>query len=65
MMERSITLRGPLDLGRTLWPLRHGLGDRTVRLLRDEAWLAARTTGRRGRGSRASTRLTGRGPGLG
>ncbi|MEA2651107.1 MAG: hypothetical protein QOI85_828 [Chloroflexota bacterium] len=43
MMERSIALRGPLDLGRTLWPLRHGLGDRTVLLLRDEAWLAART----------------------
>ena len=43
MIERSITLRGPLDLGRTLWPLRHGLGDRTVRLLRDEAWLSART----------------------
>ena len=43
MTVRSITLRGPLDLGRTLWPLRHGLGDRTVRLLRDEAWLSART----------------------
>ena len=43
MISRSITLRGPLDLARTLWPLRHGLGDRTVRLLRDEAWLAART----------------------
>ena len=45
MIERSITLRGPLDLARTLWPLRHGLGDRTVRLLRDEAWFAARTGG--------------------
>jgi len=43
MIERSIRLRGPLDLGRTLWPLRHGLGDGTVRLQRDEAWLAART----------------------
>ena len=43
MIERSIVLRGPLDLGRTLWPLRHGLGDRTVRLRRDEAWLAVRT----------------------
>ena len=42
MIERSIVLRRPLDLGRTLSPLRHGLGDRTVRLLRDEAWLAAR-----------------------
>ena len=44
MIELSIRLRGPIDLGRTLWPLRHGLGDATVRLLRDEAWLAARTT---------------------
>lgn len=43
MTARRITLRGPLDLARTLWPLRHGLGDRSVRLLRDEAWLAART----------------------
>jgi len=43
MIERRVRLRGPLDLGRTLWPLRHGLGDRTVRLLGDEAWLAART----------------------
>ena len=43
MIERSIPLRGPLDLGRTLSPLRHGLGDRTVRLLRDEAWFAVRT----------------------
>ncbi|MGI9000004.1 MAG: DNA-3-methyladenine glycosylase family protein [Candidatus Limnocylindria bacterium] len=43
MIERRISLRGPLDLGRTLWPLRHGLGDRTVRLLPGEAWLAART----------------------
>ena len=58
MMERSIALRGPLDLGRTLSPLRHGLGDRTVRLLRDEAWLAVRTTDGAARGSRASTRLS-------
>ena len=43
MIERRGELRGPLDLGRTLWPLRHGLGDRSVRLLRDEAWLAAHT----------------------
>ncbi|MDQ3691088.1 MAG: DNA-3-methyladenine glycosylase 2 family protein [Chloroflexota bacterium] len=43
MSECRFRLRGPLDLGRTLWPLRHGLGDRTVLLLRDEAWLAART----------------------
>jgi 3-methyladenine DNA glycosylase/8-oxoguanine DNA glycosylase len=43
VIERSIDLRAPLDLGRTLWPLRHGLGDRSVRLLPNEAWLAART----------------------
>jgi len=43
MIERLVRLRAPLDLGRTLWPLRHGLGDRSVRLMRDEAWLAART----------------------
>ena len=43
MIERRVRLRGPLDLGQTLWPLRHGLGDRTVRLLADEAWLTART----------------------
>ncbi len=43
MIYRRFTLRGPLDLARTLWPLRHGLGDRTIRLTRDEAWLAART----------------------
>jgi 3-methyladenine DNA glycosylase/8-oxoguanine DNA glycosylase len=43
MIECRVRLRSPLDLGRTLWPLRHGLGDRTVRLFRDEAWLAART----------------------
>jgi 3-methyladenine DNA glycosylase/8-oxoguanine DNA glycosylase len=43
VIERSIALRAPLDLGRTLSPLRHGMGDRTVRLLRDEAWFAART----------------------
>lgn len=43
MIERAIALRRPLDLGRTLWPLRHGLGDRSVRLLTNEAWLAART----------------------
>ena len=44
MIERRVALRGPLDLHSTLSPLRHGLGDRTVRLLRDEAWLAARTS---------------------
>lgn len=43
MIERSIRLRGPLDLHRTLGPLAHGRGDRTVRLERDGAWLAFRT----------------------
>ena len=43
MIERRIALRGPIGLGLTLAPLRHGLGDRTIRLLRHEAWLAART----------------------
>lgn len=43
MIERRVELRGPIDLGRTLWPLRHGLGDATTRLVRDEAWLAVRT----------------------
>ena len=43
MIERSIRLRGPLDLHRTLGPLVHGRGDRTVRLERDGAWLAFRT----------------------
>jgi 3-methyladenine DNA glycosylase/8-oxoguanine DNA glycosylase len=44
MIERGITLRGPIHLTETLGPLRHGLGDRTIRLQRDEAWLAARTS---------------------
>ncbi len=51
MSECRLHLRAPLDLGGTLWPLRHGLGDRTVLLFRDEAWLAARTqTARRREG---------------
>jgi 3-methyladenine DNA glycosylase/8-oxoguanine DNA glycosylase len=43
MTARRVRLRGPLDLARTLDPLRHGLADLTIRLRRDEAWLAART----------------------
>ena len=43
MIERGFALRGPLELAATLAPLRHGLGDRTIRLARDEAWLAFRT----------------------
>jgi endonuclease III len=38
-----ISLRGPLDLAATLGPLRHGSGDRTLRLGSAEAWLAFRT----------------------
>ncbi len=43
MIERGLELRGPLDLATTLGPLVHGRGDRTIRLERDEAWLAFRT----------------------
>ena len=42
MMERRFALRGPLDLVRTLSPLAHGRGDRTVRLGPSEAWVARR-----------------------
>ena len=41
---RRLPLRGPLDLATTLGPLRHGAGDRTIRLTRTEAWIAFRTT---------------------
>ncbi|HEX9609542.1 MAG TPA: DNA-3-methyladenine glycosylase 2 family protein [Candidatus Limnocylindria bacterium] len=40
---RRLELRGALDLATTLGPLRHGAGDRTIRLTRAEAWLAFRT----------------------
>jgi 3-methyladenine DNA glycosylase/8-oxoguanine DNA glycosylase len=43
MIDRRVALRGPLDLGETLSPLRHGLGDRTIRVSRTETWLAMRT----------------------
>jgi 3-methyladenine DNA glycosylase/8-oxoguanine DNA glycosylase len=43
MIERSLALRGPVDLGTTLGPLVHGRGDRTVHVRRSEAWLAFRT----------------------
>jgi 3-methyladenine DNA glycosylase/8-oxoguanine DNA glycosylase len=43
MIERRVTLRGPLDLGQTLRPLRHGFGDRTIQLGLQDAWLAIRT----------------------
>jgi 3-methyladenine DNA glycosylase/8-oxoguanine DNA glycosylase len=45
MIEREFALRGPLDLATTLAPLAHGRGDRTIRIGRDEAWLAFRTPG--------------------
>jgi len=40
VIERSLELRGPLDLAATLAPLVHGRGDRTIRLARGEALLA-------------------------
>ena len=43
MIERSLELRGPLDLAATLAPLVHGRGDRTIRLTHGEALLAFRT----------------------
>jgi 3-methyladenine DNA glycosylase/8-oxoguanine DNA glycosylase len=43
MIERAIALRGRLDLVRTLEPLAHGRGDRTILLTMDEAWVALRT----------------------
>jgi 3-methyladenine DNA glycosylase/8-oxoguanine DNA glycosylase len=41
-LERVLDLRAPLDLAETLGPLRHGVGDRTVRLSHAEAWIAFR-----------------------
>jgi 3-methyladenine DNA glycosylase/8-oxoguanine DNA glycosylase len=41
----DIDLDGPLDLVRSLGPLVRGNGDRTIRLARDRAWWATRTTG--------------------
>ncbi len=40
---RQLELRAPLDLARTLAPLVHGRGDRTIHLSPREAWLAFRT----------------------
>jgi 3-methyladenine DNA glycosylase/8-oxoguanine DNA glycosylase len=42
-VQRTIPLDRPLDLGLTLAPFRHGDGDPTIRLGRNEAWLASRT----------------------
>ena len=41
--DRRLELRAALDLARTLAPLVHGRGDRTIRLSAGEAWLAFRT----------------------
>ncbi len=40
---RTIRLSGPVDLGLTLGPLRHGAYDPTIRLEPRRAWLAMRT----------------------
>ena len=43
-LSRRLPIRhGPLDLGRTLFPLRQGVADPTIRVLGDQAWLALRT----------------------
>jgi 3-methyladenine DNA glycosylase/8-oxoguanine DNA glycosylase len=42
-LTRRLALCGPLDLATTLGPLVHGRGDRTIRLMRAEAWLAFRS----------------------
>lgn len=44
-VQRRLALRGPLDLASTLAPLRHGVGDRTIRLSRGEAWIAFHAAG--------------------
>ena len=43
MAARSITLTDPLDLVRTLAPLRHGPYDPTIRLTTTDVWRASRT----------------------
>ena len=43
MIERRLALRGPIRLGQTLGPMRHGAGDRTILLSASDAWLAMRT----------------------
>jgi 3-methyladenine DNA glycosylase/8-oxoguanine DNA glycosylase len=43
MLRRALHLATPLDLRSTLAPLRHGVGDPTIRLLPQEAWRATRT----------------------
>ncbi|MGH2631537.1 MAG: DNA-3-methyladenine glycosylase 2 family protein, partial [Actinomycetota bacterium] len=41
---RAIPLSRPLDLRRTLFPLRRGTGDPTMRVGEREAWRAIRTS---------------------
>ncbi|MGZ6258596.1 MAG: DNA-3-methyladenine glycosylase family protein [Candidatus Limnocylindrales bacterium] len=43
MAARSITLTGPLDLVRTLAPLRHGPYDPTIKLASIDVWRGSRT----------------------
>jgi 3-methyladenine DNA glycosylase/8-oxoguanine DNA glycosylase len=43
MTRRRFPFDGPLDLERTLGPLRRGLGDRTIRLAGSRAWRATHT----------------------
>jgi 3-methyladenine DNA glycosylase/8-oxoguanine DNA glycosylase len=42
-LRRSFPVDGPLDLAATLWPVRRGAGDPTLRLGVGEAWRAWRT----------------------
>jgi 3-methyladenine DNA glycosylase/8-oxoguanine DNA glycosylase len=42
-LQRSLDTRLPLDRELTLGPLRHGLGDPTIRIAADEAWRTTRT----------------------
>jgi len=41
--ERAISVEEPFDLAATLFPLRRGTGDPTMRIERHETWRAART----------------------
>jgi 3-methyladenine DNA glycosylase/8-oxoguanine DNA glycosylase len=43
-LVRASALSVPLDLGLTLGPLRHGLGDPTIRIAAAETWRATRTS---------------------
>jgi len=43
MRSRTIAAPFPIDVGRTLWPVRRGVGDPTMRVARGEAVRASRT----------------------